>query len=195
MSLLHTALSSALNQALAIDPETRTKLEAFNGRTIIIDVTDYSVRTACHFNHDRVNITSADIAEGDLKISGRAIDLLSLAKDPDHLFSKNITIHGDVQFAKQLQDVFGGFDFDWEAQLAKVTGDTLAYPIAQGLRSLGQWVSDSHHSLQLTLAEYLKEEARFLPDRSEINDYLNDIDRLRADTDRLEARIKRLKAK
>jgi ubiquinone biosynthesis accessory factor UbiJ len=49
--------------------------------------------------------------------------------------------------------------------------------------------------LQQNLAEYLREEARLLPDKSQIKDYLTDIDKLRADFDRLEARISRLQGK
>jgi ubiquinone biosynthesis protein UbiJ len=49
--------------------------------------------------------------------------------------------------------------------------------------------------LQLSLSEYLREEAQLLPDKIQIEDYMQAVDRLRADCDRLEARIKRLQNK
>ncbi|MDQ7073241.1 MAG: hypothetical protein Q9N32_06945 [Gammaproteobacteria bacterium] len=118
-----------------------------------------------------------------------------MGTDPDSLFSAAIDINGDVQFAKQLRDLLDGFDFDWEAQLAKVTGDTLAYPLAHSIRQFSGWARHTHQSLQETMAEYLREEARLLPDKSQVNQYMSDIDMLRADLDRLEARINRLDSK
>jgi ubiquinone biosynthesis protein UbiJ len=47
--------------------------------------------------------------------------------------------------------------------------------------------------MQLNVAEYLKEEALILPDQSQVNAFLSDVDTLRADAERLEARIARLK--
>ena len=71
-----------------------------------------------------------------------------------------------MKFAKQLQDLLENIDFDWEAQLARVTGDTLAYPLAHLLRQTAQWCQQTHQSVQQTTAEYLREEARLLPDQS-----------------------------
>lgn len=137
---------------------------------------------------------NAEIA-ADLKITANAIALAKLGQHPDNLFSEDIEIHGDVQFAKQLRDLLDGFDFDWEALLAEFTGDTLAYPIAHGLRQATKWAKSTHQSLQQSLAEYLREEAQLLPDKSQIKDYLTDIDKLRADFDRLEAQINRIQGK
>jgi len=118
--------------------------------------------------------------------------LLKLLKQPDSLFSNQIQILGDVQFAKQLQDWQQQFDFDWEQQLANITGDALAYPLAQGLRRGGAWLDDNRSELETSVAEYLREESHFLPDKSQTDRFLQQVDILRADTDRLEARIKRL---
>ncbi|HET8807145.1 MAG TPA: hypothetical protein VFM76_02075, partial [Methylophaga sp.] len=144
--------------------------------------------------------TSLKLADGrdktaDLMIAADSVALIKVARNPDNLFSAHIKILGDVQFAKQLQDWLNGFDFDWEAQLAKVTGDTLAYPIAQSLRQGFSWLNDSADSFQQSLAEYLREESRLLPDKAETNRFMQDVDSLQASVDRLEARIQRLQKK
>ena len=192
MSLLLKPLAFALNTALAQDPETQVKLAQFEQRCIAIDIVDFKQTINIFIDGQKIqlNINNEHIA--DLTISGKAIALAKLGQHPDNLFSADIDIHGNVQFAKQLQDLLEGFDFDWEAQLAKVTGDTLAYPLAQGLRHTASWLKNTHQSMQENIAEYLREESRILPDKSEINDYLNNIDTLRADLDRLEARINKV---
>lgn len=184
----------AINAALSHDLETKSKLSQFEQRCIAVDITDFNHIIHASVSHQRLYLSTVQEQSPDLTISGKALALLKLGRDPESLFSPDIDIHGDVQFAKQLRDLLDGFDFDWEAQLARITGDTLSYPIAHGLRSVTKWVSNTHNSLQESTAEYLKEEVRILPDKSQINHYMTDIDKLRADSDRLEARIQRLQS-
>jgi ubiquinone biosynthesis protein UbiJ len=182
----------ALNTALSQDSETQAKLDLFEQRRIKIHISDIKQTISLSFEKRQLALLSESEMPADLTITAKAVSLAKLAQDPENLFSADIDINGDVQFAKQLRDLLEGFDFDWEAQLAKVTGDTLAYPIAHALRKTGSWLKSSHSSLQLTTAEYLKEEIRLLPDKSQTSTYMNQIDTLRADIDRLEARINRL---
>ena len=193
MAGLLTPFELALNAALAHDPESQSKLIQFDQRCIAIDISDMDKVIHVQFIQDKLALSLDADSEADLTITGKAFTLAKLGSDPDSLFSAYIDIHGDVQFAKQLRDLLDGFDFDWEAQLARFTGDTLAYPIAHGVRQFGRWAKDSHQSMQLNIAEYLKEEALILPDESQVNVFLSDVDTLRADTERMEARIARLK--
>lgn len=185
----------ALNTALKQDPETLTRLNQFDQRKLILNITDLNQVVSIMIVDDGIQFTQPSQQPADLTISGHSMSLLSLARYPENLFSTEIAIHGDVQFAKQLRDLIQRMDFDWEAQLAKLTGDTLAYPLAHGIRQLTEWAISSHHAFLQTGAEYLREERRLLPDKSLINRYISDIDTLRADLDRLDARIHRLKAK
>jgi ubiquinone biosynthesis protein UbiJ len=192
MSSLLKPIELSLNAALRQDPDTKQQLHAFEGRCIAIEFTDLGYTVSARFIDTDISLSSQDDNQADLTINGKTLALVKLGQAPENLFSKDIAIHGDVQFAKQLQDVLEQFEFDWEALLAKFSGDTLAYPIAQGIRRFSNWAKQNHQSLQMTIAEYLREEARLLPDKAELTPYLNDIDKLRADIDRLEAKIKRL---
>jgi len=187
-------LEIALNSTLSHDLETKAKLDQFEDRCIAINISDFNKTINALVLQQQIHLSIDAEQAADLSITGKALTLAKLGSDPESLFSSDIDIHGDVQFAKQLRDLLEGFDFDWEAQLAKVTGDTLSYPIAHGIRQVGRWAKNTHNSLQESTAEYLKEEVRILPDKSQINDYMSYIDTLRADSDRLEARIKRLQS-
>ena len=195
MSLFLKPLELALNTALAQDLETKHKLEQFEQRSIAINIKDLDQIITMTVIDLQIHLTANTDETADLTITSNALTLAKLGSDPDSLFSADIDINGDVQFAKQLRDLLDGFDFDWEAQLAKVTGDTLAFPIAHGIRQFSGWAKNTHQSLQESTAEYLREEARILPDKSQVNDYLSNVDTLRADLDRLEARINRLGVK
>lgn len=187
-----TPIAFSLNAALAQDPETKTKLTQFESRCIAIKIKDFNQTIVMSVKQQQLYLTTSSEQPIDLTITGDALTLAKLGSDPESLFSADIDINGDVQFAKQLRDLLEGFDFDWEAQLARITGDTLAYPIAHGIRQSSSWAKKNTVSMQETIAEYLREESRLLLDKSEVKSYLQDIDILRADFDRLEARIKRL---
>lgn len=190
--MLLRPIEFALNQALAVDKDSQAKLQQFDSRRIHLDVTDFNIAILISFTGEQIKLTDGTDATADLMIAADSAALFKVAKDPDNLFSAQIKILGDVQFAKQLQDWLDSFDFDWEAQIAKVTGDTLAYPIAQGLRAGFDWLNNSAESVQNSVAEYLREESRILPDKAETNRFMQDVDNLHADVERLEARIQRL---
>ncbi len=192
MSSLLKPIEKVLNTALSQDIETQSKLDQFDQRCIAVNISDLNKTIVVLFNHRQLELSNDSQYTADLTITGKAFTLAKLSNDPESLFSADIDINGDVQFAKQLRDLLEGFDFDWEAQLARLTGNTLAFPLAHAIRQAGSWVKNSHQSLQYSLAEYLKEEALLLPDKSQIKQYMSQIDTLRADFDRLEARINRL---
>lgn len=182
----------ALNHALRFDLESLEQLQRFSGRKIRIDITNLNLTVIASFTDERIMLEPAGEHVADLMIKADSFALFKLLKQPDSLFSNQIQILGDVQFAKQLQDWQQQFDFDWEQQLARITGDTLAYPLAEKLRRSWDWLKYNHSEFEQTLAEYLREESRYLPDKSQTQRYMQQVDLLRADADRLEARMNRL---
>ena len=192
MSLLLKPLEMALNHALRFDMESHEQLQWFAKRSIRIDITNLNIAVIARFTDDQILLEMAEEHVADLMIKADSFALLKLLKQPDSLFSNQIQILGDVQFAKQLQDWQQHFDFDWEQQLARITGDTVAYPLAQSLRRGFDWLKYNRSEFEQSVAEYLREESHYLPDKSQTMRFMQNVDLLRADTDRLEARIKRL---
>jgi len=185
-------LEMALNHALRFDMESHEQLQRFASRSIRIDITNLNIAVIARFTDDQIQLEMAEEHVADLMIKADSFALLKLLKQPDSLFSNQIQILGDVQFAKQLQDWQQQFDFDWEQQLARITGDTVAYPLAQSLRRGFDWLKYNRSEFEQSVAEYLREESHYLPDKSQTTRFMQNVDLLRADTDRLEARIKRL---
>ena len=162
MNVITAPIEFVLNLALAQDPETQEKLDQFDDRHIRIYLSDLestlliAIKKRQFFMQNHANETA------DLIITTDTSNLIKLIRQPNHLFSSEFDIKGDVQFAKQLSKVLHSFDFDWEAQLARLTGDTLAYPIAYNIRQGLSWLNKNYHALQLSTAEYLKEETPHL---------------------------------
>jgi ubiquinone biosynthesis protein UbiJ len=76
-----------------------------------------------------------------------------------------------------------------------VIGDVAARQVANFARGLLDWGRRAGGSLATSVAEYLQEEGRDLPTRTETEEFLADVDRLRDDTERLEARLARLESR
>ncbi|RLD08265.1 MAG: hypothetical protein DRI65_02740 [Chloroflexota bacterium] len=195
MSTLLKPFELVLNKAIAQDPETKSKLDLFEGKRIRIRLTDIVISCDAIVSEQNIRLEPAGEQTADLQISATTFSLLKLTHDPDSLFSSGIDINGDIRFAKDLQDLMQGFDFDWEAQLSLITGDTLAHPISHGFSQFMSWSKNTGDNLVQDLAEYLREESQMLPDQSQIKEFIMEIDTLRADLDRIEARINRLISK
>ena len=80
---------------------------------------------------------------------------------------------------------------DWEELLSKVIGDVAAHQVGRSIRGLTHWGERASDSLQPDLAELLQHEMRVLPQRIDIEQFLDDVDTLRADFERFELRLSR----
>jgi len=57
-----------LNTALAQDPETKEKLEQFDGRRIAINVSDIELTILAVFDQQKIQLSTSDSNESDLSI-------------------------------------------------------------------------------------------------------------------------------
>jgi len=189
------AVEGAVNRYLDLDPEGAQGFAPLYGRIIGIEVRGLGVRLTLVPGPDRIQVFGAYDATPDCLIRGAPLALLRMVtseqKDTE-ISSGAVEIQGDSTLAHELAKAFAGLDVDWEEQLSRVVGDSIAHPVGEGLRRLGRWGRRSAETLTLDLKEYLEEEARLLPTRYELADFLADVDTLRDDVERLQARIERL---
>ena len=81
-------------------------------------------------------------------------------------------------------------NFDYEEALARRIGDISARNVCNTFR----WVKLKAQSWQVgpTVGEYMKSQAKVVPDRERVEQYKDDVDTLCADVERLEIRVERL---
>ena len=186
-------LEQVLNQLLGQDPETGRKLAALHGRTIRIDLRGTGLVLNFVPGRDgRLQVLGGIEGEPDCVLSGSPLDLVRAGDSSEgvkQLFSGRLTIEGDTQVAHRFSEALGGLDIDWEEQLARLTGDIAAHEIGRGVRMLLREGARIGSSSRENLSEYLTEEARLLPHRFELEEFIDEVDRLRDDSERLAARI------
>lgn len=193
-ALLSAALESALDLYLKQDPDALHHCAAMQDKVIAVNLTgtDFTL----YFMPDAEGVKVQTFYEGEpdtlLRGTPAGFARLALEKREDALFHGAVEISGDTETGQQFQDILAGVDWDWEEQLSKLTGDTVAHQVGELVRKGRKWLGDTGETVQQDISEYLQEEARLLPTRTELNEFLDDVDQLRSNTDRLEARVERL---
>ncbi len=190
-------LEDAIRRYLSLDPASRSYLRPLAGKVIVLNFTPPGY--LIHLGPTDTGIQFLNEFQGDADAtligSPLAFARLGLGASPRRfLVTGEIRVEGDTETARRFQALFEKLDIDWEAQLARLAGETLAGSFFSLLRTGRGWSRDTAEAFRLNLIEYLQEETHDLPARAEAAIFYQDVDRTRADSDRLEARLRRLQA-
>lgn len=189
------AVEAALNRYLALDPEIAARLEPLDGKVLQVTVRGIELTFFLMPAARTLRVLAHHEGKTDAQLAGAPLSLLRLALSSQGrtaLFEGMVTLDGDTEFGRQLQDILKAVDIDWEEQLARLTGDVLAHQAGNAARAARHWAEESSASLTLDIADYLHEESRQLPVRGEVDRFMTEVDSLRADIERLAARVKRI---
>lgn len=188
------AVEPVFEGALALDEAARGRVERLEGKGLEIHVTGLEWRIHLVPTAGRLLLTDDPETPPAATIGGPPASLAALATTGGTrvLFGGHLHVSGDVQVAKAYKRLFDTLDPDWEEALARVTGDIPAHETARLLRAAGSRASRIGADRRTDLRAWLVDEIEALPARTEVDDWMNAVDRLRADADRLAARVKRL---
>ena len=186
-------LEQVLNRVIGLDPDAAERLAALHGRSIRIDLRGTGTQWTFVPAHDgRLRVLGSLEGQPDCTLAGPLDLLRARAKGAGttQLFAGQVRIEGDTDLAQRFSEVLADLDIDWEEQLSRFTGDIAAHEIGRGVRAVSREAARVRRSSEQILSEYLTEEARLLPHRFEVEDFIADVDTLRDERlERLAARI------
>jgi len=184
----------AVNRTLRLDPEGMQRLGELQDKVILLEVVAEAavpLRLYVIPTEDGVRMRREYEQPADVTISGTATVFLNqFFRGPT--VSDALTIRGDIELGQRFQRVLSHLDPDWEEGLARVVGDIPAHQLARFGRGVLRWAREAVRTFALDGTEYLKEEVFVLAKRERVEQFLREVDRLRADADRLEKRFARL---
>ncbi|GAB3387154.1 ubiquinone biosynthesis accessory factor UbiJ [Lysobacter fragariae] len=190
------ALETALNQALALDPDTRDALRALDGRSIALHLAAPKLAMQVRVSGERLEVGPApETGEADLLVRstlGGLISQLPFFRNDNAPPVGKLRIEGDADLARRLQRLAERFDPDWQKPFAAVFGDVVGVQIANALKAALAHARDAAGAFATNAAEYVTEESRDVVGRDELNAFHDDVDTLRDDVDRVAARVTRL---
>lgn len=193
--LVSSGLETLLNGLLRQDPQAQTFLEPLVDKTIALHLTDIALSLYLLAHRQGIQVQSSFSGNADVTLRGKASAFAKMhfdANQADALFKGAIQIEGDLEVAKQLQNLFRHIEFDWEEWISRISGDVVARQFSNLIKTISTQARNNIETMQMDISEYLQEEKQRLVPAFELRDLLDRIDETRMDTDRMEARIARL---
>ncbi len=188
-------LETVLNKYIQLDPNSKAALAPLAGKLIRIELTQPPLGFFLLFQEERVLVKSETLREPDTIISGTPFALFSLSVNENKtkiLFSDDITFRGDLELGQQVQDFLKNIHIDWEEHLSNCVGDTVAHGIGNVISGLLNWGKGTCESFQENMRDYIQEEVQLVVGRNELDDFSEEVDKLRDHLERITARIQKL---
>jgi ubiquinone biosynthesis protein UbiJ len=195
--MLLERLAEILNRNIADSRKAQSLCRQLDGRVVSLTVEGTPFAFYFRAEGGRVSLSSRHDGDSDASLSGTPIALLALAgpQAEGALRGGGVRIEGDAEVAQKFRDLLGQAQPDFEEELARVIGDVAARQVANFARGILDWGRRAGGSLASNVAEYLQEEGRDLPTRTEVEEFLADVDKLRDDAERIDARLARLESR
>ena len=196
--MLYKLINQALDKYLSSDPETAQRLNEFNEKSLVLELTDLNLKTRITIHENTIVLekyTESETDEIHASIQSNVISLLQIGMGADYqsmINSDLIKITGDADLINQVRVIFKDIDIDWEEIVSKYLGDSVAYQAGVMAKKVNDYKKRSLENFRLDVSEYLQEESRIVPTRVELEHFFSDVDTLEADIERLEARAQRL---
>jgi ubiquinone biosynthesis accessory factor UbiJ len=196
MSLALRGLEAVLNRLLRLDPQALTACAKLAGKSVKLEISDWNIDFFIVPYAQGFQLLNTYHQPPDTLIRGK---LLSLVKTgaagvtTRALFDESIAISGDTHTGEALRDILKQLDIDWEEQLSRIVGDTVAPPLARHLKKIWQCGQQGIRAFGENMTEYLQFESQQLPTKQAVERFIDDVAKLRDDVDRIAARVQRLK--
>ncbi len=190
------ALETALNQALALDTDTRAALSGLDGQRITMTLASPPLALQLRVAGERLVVGPVDPdSEPDLAVRTSLAGVLSqlpfLRRDDAPPIGK-VRVSGDAELARRLQRLASRFDPDWQKPFVAVFGEIVGVQIANAFAAALRQAQSLGANIAGSAAEYITEESRDVVAGDELNAFHDDVDMIRDDVERLAARITRL---
>lgn len=189
--MLLSPLESLLNRSIAGAASAQALCRKLRDRTLALHVQGPELSFYLRSDGERLHLATERPAEPDASISGSPLALLGLvAKSPEsQVRSGVVRIEGDAEAAQGFQNLLKAARPDLEEELSRIVGDVAAYrlgSVARGFLAAGQRAVTTFGR---NASEYLQEESRDVPPRFELDEFAQEVDRLRDDVERAAARL------
>jgi ubiquinone biosynthesis protein UbiJ len=188
-------LEPLINRLLAMDVAAQQGLSKFDGKVIAIELLNTAAVLYITLVPAGITLSARPERTADLHISGTPAQFASYLlamKRGEAVPVGGLQISGDAVLAQVFQTSLKNLDLDWEEELSRWIGDTLAHQAGRGAHKAAGLIRHAGTTLKQDLSEYLRYETNILPDKEMITEFNASVDVLRDDVERLKMRIRRL---
>ncbi|MCY4610622.1 MAG: hypothetical protein OXC38_02800 [Gammaproteobacteria bacterium] len=182
------SLSTLIDQALRTDAEAQKRLQAMGQRTIRLELFPLpaiGLRTA-----DGQLAVESPAEPADLAVSGHLVAFVRYVLSGR---ADGIRLEGEGEIAQDFRDFLATLDIDWEELLSRAVGDVPARLMMRTVEECRQVARNFSTAAESNTRDYLHEESGLLPNASDLDRFVREVDRLRDDLERFELRLDRIR--
>jgi ubiquinone biosynthesis protein UbiJ len=194
--MLTGPLESLLNRNVAASASARALCKRLAGKTLALHVAGLPLNIFLSSHGERLVLDSQREAPADASLTGSPLSFLRMVgpKPEAALRSGAVQIQGDAEVAQAFSELLREAQPDLEEELSRIIGDVAAHQVGNAARSALAFAERAAKTFAQNVAEFLQEESRDLPSRTEADEFIAGVDKVRDDVERLEARIARLES-
>ena len=185
-----------INRSIDASTQAGALARRLEGTSLQVDI-EGVMRLRASAHHGRLALLSGDDSAADAAISGSVTALWQLFKgganpQPGRLAAQ---VRGNAEIANLYRELFLLARPDPEEELSRWVGDVPARHLSRFAQRALQLARHARRTAGENIAEYLQEEGRDLVNKTELDEFLRGVDRVRETADRIEARLERLEAR
>lgn len=196
MKPLYSALETALNRYLTLDPESEKRLHQLNGKIVTIELLGMNKTFQLIFANEKIHLQHDNFLIPDTNIKGTPLTLLHMSLtrgDRKHFFVGDVTIEGNLDLGQQVIDLFDHLEIDWEEYASRWIGDVPSHQFGRIIRNVKNFTKRAQNVLLKNVNEYVHEETDLFPPHEALQDFFLEVDELRMDVDRIAVRVEQIK--
>jgi ubiquinone biosynthesis protein UbiJ len=192
-----TPLESALNRNIAASSAARALCKRLDSKVLALHVEGMPLSIYFRAQGEQMSLDTTYDGTPNATLSGTPLSLLRMAGPTPEaaLRTGSVHIHGDAEVAQTFSELLKQARPDLEEELSRVIGDVAAHHIGSAARSALGFARKAADTFAQNVSEYLQEEGRDAPSRTEADEFVDGVDKLRDDVDRFEARLALLERK
>ena len=190
-------LESLLNRNIAASSAARASCRRLDGKVLALHVEGMPLSIFFRAQGEQMCLDTTYEGAPNATLSGTPLSLLRMAGPAPEtaLRTGSVHIHGDAEVAQTFSELLKQARPDLEEELSRVIGDVAAHQVGNAARSALGFARRAADTFAQNVSEYLQEEGRDAPSRTEADEFITGVDRLRDDVDRFEARLALLERK
>ena len=167
-------------------------LSEINDKKIKINLKDINYSTILHISDNTIIILDEEgNFDVELITTPATLALFILSKGSDK-FSSKIIINGDIDTANKFNNFLSSSEKIKEI-LIHLIGKEKTKDIEKGIKSITVFFNDIFSSSTSDLVDFLTDDLTVLPSKSDVNQFLDEVDSLKSRTDKLYQKYKDVK--
>jgi len=190
-------LEALLNRNIAASSAARALCRRLDTKVMALHVEGVPLSIYFKAHGEQMSLDTVHEGTPDATLSGTPLSLLRMAGPAPEtaLRTGNVHIEGDAEVAQTFSELLKQARPDLEEELSRLIGDVAAHQVGNAARSALGFARRAADTFAQNVSEYLQEEGRDAPSRTEADEFISGVDKVRDDVDRFEARLALLERK